>query len=146
MFKFSAKFKGTVVLWALPLCLKKMPSSLFRTLLIGIHAVSPEGFIKYANQNELDTLGYEEEEYVGHHISEFHLDAPRLADIMARLGRMEELHAFPEAVKGKHGMKYILYNSNVYQKNGEFIHTRCYGTEITKEVFDFMIKQSPTIA
>ena len=112
---------------------------------IGIHAVSPDGIIKYANQNELDTLGYEEDEYVGHHISEFHLDAPRLADIMARLGRMEALQAFPEVVKGKHGMKYILYNSNVYQRNGEFIHTRCYGTEISKEVFDLMLKQSPTI-
>ena len=112
---------------------------------IGIHAVSPDGIIKYANQNELDTLGYEEDEYVGHHISEFHLDAPRLAGIMARLGRMEALQAFPEDVKGKHGMKYILYNSNVYQRNGEFIHTRCYGTEISKDVYDLMMKHSSTL-
>ena len=41
---------------------------------IGIHTVSPEGIIKYANEHELKVLGYTEEEYVGHHVSEFQFD------------------------------------------------------------------------
>jgi len=108
---------------------------------IGIHAVSPEGVIKYANQCELDTLGYEEDEYVGHHVSEFQLNEVCLADMMAKLGRFEPLQSYPSMVKGKYEIKYILYNSNVYERDGEFIHTRCFGTEVTKEVYEIMLKR-----
>ncbi|MCJ8296302.1 MAG: PAS domain-containing protein [Colwellia sp.] len=41
---------------------------------IGIHTVSPEGIIDFANQHELNILGYAEEEYVGNHVSEFQFD------------------------------------------------------------------------
>ena len=108
---------------------------------IGIHAVSPDGFIKYANQYELETLGYNEDEYVGHHVSEFQINKPCLADMMAKLSHFEPLQNYPAMVQGKHGIKYILYNSNVYERNGEFIHTRCFGTEVSKEVYELMLKK-----
>ena len=41
---------------------------------VGIHAVSADGIIVYANQCELETLGYTMEEYVGHHTDEFQID------------------------------------------------------------------------
>ena len=40
---------------------------------IGIHVVSTKGIIVYANECELDVLGYEESEYVGHRVSEFQI-------------------------------------------------------------------------
>lgn len=103
---------------------------------IGIHMVSADGIIEYANQCELETLGYNREEYVGHHVSEFQIDAEDLDEMMCRLGRFETLKNFPSRVQGKNSIKYILYNSSVYQKNGEFIHTRCYGSEIEKSIYD----------
>jgi len=102
---------------------------------IGIHAVSPEGIIKYANQYELDILGYTEEEYVGHHVSEFQFDKSCLDLMMKKLTNFEAFANFPAMVYGKQKIKYILYNSSVYEADGEFIHTRCFGNEISKSVY-----------
>jgi len=102
---------------------------------IGIHAVSPEGIIKYANQHELDVLGYNEDEYVGHHVSEFQFDKTCLEHMMTKLAKFEAFTNFPAMVHGKDSMKYILYNSSVYESDGSFIHTRCFGNEITENVY-----------
>ncbi|MCJ8296236.1 MAG: PAS domain-containing protein [Colwellia sp.] len=102
---------------------------------IGIHAVSPEGIIKYANEYELNVLGYTEEEYVGHHVSEFQMDKLCLEEMMSRLMKFESFANFPAMVSGKHKIKYILYNSSVYENQGEFIHTRCFGNEISESVY-----------
>ncbi len=102
---------------------------------IGIHAVSPEGVIKYANQHELNVLGYTEEEYVGHHVSEFQFDKTCLDHMMRKLSKFESFLNFPAMVYGKHEIKYILYNSSVYEDQGEFIHTRCFGNEISENVY-----------
>jgi len=102
---------------------------------IGIHAVSPEGIIKYANLHELNVLGYSEEEYVGHHVSEFQYDKSCLDEMMSKLGRFECFSNFPAKVYGKHEIKFILYSSSVYENQGEFIHTRCFGNEISEAVY-----------
>jgi len=110
---------------------------------IGIHAVSSDGIIEYANQFELDTLGYSKEEYVGHHVSEFQLDKACLTDMMTRLGRFESLKNYPAKVQAKHSIKYILYNSSVYQEEGQFIHSRCFGSEIEEAVYIVIKGASP---
>ena len=107
---------------------------------IGIHAVSPEGLIIYANECELEVLGYTESEYVGHHVSEFQIDNDCLTDMMTRLGRFENLKNYPARVQGKNGFKYIVYNSNVFEEDGEFKHTRCYGTEVEQVIYDVFFK------
>jgi PAS domain S-box-containing protein len=107
---------------------------------IGIHAVSAEGIVVYANPCELELLGYVKEEYVGHHVSEFQLDKELLADMMQRLGRFEELKNYPAKVQAKSCVKYIIYNSSVYEEDGKFIHTRCYGTEVEKIIYDVYLK------
>ena len=40
----------------------------------GIHILDEKGIILFANQRELKMLGYKKEEFVGHHIFEFHTD------------------------------------------------------------------------
>ena len=117
------------------------PQDFINNSSIGIHAVSPEGIIVYANQYELEVLGYENEEYIGHHISEFQMDKPCLADMMERLGRFELLKNYPAKVKGKMGIKYIIYNSSVYKKDGVFMHTRCYGTEVEELIYDVYMQR-----
>src|ERR1700730_13862889 len=46
----------------------------FETAAIGLHWVGPNGLIVRVNRAELDMLGYAPEDYIGHHISEFHVD------------------------------------------------------------------------
>ena len=109
---------------------------------IGIHAISPEGIILYANLFELDMLGYQEHEYVGHHVSEFQLDAEHLDDMLTRLENSQCLKNYPARVKAKHGIKYLLYNSSAYLRGGVFEHTRCYANEIDREIYDIYTKRS----
>jgi len=110
---------------------------------VGIHAVSAKGIIVYANQYELDMLGYTEEEYVGQPTSKFQLDEIVLNDMMNRLGNFETLKNYPARVQGKNEIKYILYNSSVYHLDDRFIHTRCYGIDLDKKTFLAFKKSSP---
>src|SRR5712671_6368954 len=55
------------------------------TSTIGLHWVGADGAILWANQAELDLLGYTREEYVGRPIADFHVDAPAIEDILDRL-------------------------------------------------------------
>jgi PAS domain S-box-containing protein len=107
---------------------------------IGIHAVSPDGIIVYANECELEVLGYEKNEYIGHHVSEFQIDENCLSDMMMRLSRFDILKNYPARVQGKNDVKYIIYNSSVYEEGGEFKHTRCYGTEVEKVIYEVFFK------
>ena len=47
----------------------------------GLHWVGPDGVVLWVNQAELDMLGYTREEYVGHNIAEFHVDAAVIQDM-----------------------------------------------------------------
>src|SRR5687767_803851 len=61
---------------------------------LSLHWVGPDGTILWANQAELDLLGYTREEYLGHHIAEFHADPNAIADILRRLACHETLHDY----------------------------------------------------
>jgi len=115
------------------------PEEFINNSSIGIHAVSPDGIIIYANVCELESLGYTKSEYVGHHVSEFQLDESCLSDMMKRLGDLEKLKNYPARVQGKTGIKYIIYNSSVYEEGGDFLHTRCYGTEVDEVIYDVFL-------
>lgn len=98
-----------------------------------LHWVNNEGIIIWVNQAELDSLGYTREEYVGFPISKFHADEPVINDILERLSRNETLKNYPARLKHKNGsIKYVLINSNVLRRNGEFVHTRCFTRDITE--------------
>src|ERR1044071_1209570 len=64
----------------------------FENASIGLHWVNSEGIIIWANPAELQMLGYTEEEYVGHHISEFHAHKGTINDILHRLSCRQVLN------------------------------------------------------
>lgn len=98
----------------------------------GIHLVGADGKILWANRAELALLGYAPEEYFGHHISEFHLDADAIGTILERLTRGEELRGIEARMRAKDGsVRHVLLSSNVYRRDGEFVHTRCFTRDIT---------------
>jgi len=98
----------------------------------GLRMVGPDGLILWANRTELFMLGYTHEEYIGHHIAEFHADAPVIEDFLARLTRGETLLDREARMVCKDGsIRYVLVNSNALFEDGKFIHTRCFTRDVT---------------
>jgi PAS domain S-box-containing protein len=100
---------------------------------VGLHWVGADGTILWANRAELEMLGYEAEEYIGHNITEFHADSEVIEDILTRLVGKNELHNYEARLRHKDGsIRYGLISSNVlWNESGEFIHTRCFTRDIT---------------
>lgn len=104
-----------------------------------LHIVSPQGIIVWANKRELELLGYSKEEYIGHHITEFYSDRFVINDILCRLVNKQEVVNYPAELKKKDGSKiHVLLNSNVYFKDGDFIHAR----SSTRDVNDLKLFQT----
>ena len=74
---------------------------LFENGALGLHFVGPDGIILNDNQAELDFLGYSRDEYIGHHIAEFHTDAAVIQDILARLSREGDTEELRGAASSK---------------------------------------------
>ncbi|HEU4416273.1 MAG TPA: PAS domain S-box protein [Candidatus Angelobacter sp.] len=111
---------------------------------IALHWVGPDGIIMWANQAELDMLGYSAEEYVGRHIAEFHVDAPVIDDILTRLCRGERLRECEARLRSKNGsIRHVLIDSSVLFENGKFVHTRCFTRDITaRKLADQALRES----
>ena len=106
----------------------------FDNAAVPLHWVGPDGMVLRVNRAELDLLGYTHEEYVGHHIAEFHVDEKAIHDILRRLASAEELHDYEARLRRKDGsIVHVLISSNVMWENGEFIHTRCFTRDITEQ-------------
>lgn len=104
----------------------------FENAALGLHWVGPDGTILRVNQAELDMLGYDRDEYVGHNIAEFHVDKDVIEDILAQLNAGEVVRDYDARMRCKDGaIKYVRINSSVYRENGKFIHTRCFTRDIT---------------
>ncbi len=108
-------------------------SDFFENGAIGLHWVGPDGTVLWANQAELDLLGYSREEYIGHHIANFHADQAVIEDILQRLTAQETLNDYEARLLCKDGsIRYVLIDSNVFWEEGQFIHTRCFTRDITE--------------
>ena len=117
---------------------------------VGLHCVDEEGIILWANQTELDFLGYTPEDYLGKFIGDFHVDDPIISDILGRLTSGATLNAYPARLRAKDGsVKYVIINSNVYREDGEFRHTRCFTTGIAegawKALRAAMLSEDPSL-
>ncbi len=100
---------------------------------IGFHWVGPDGIILRANRAELEMMGYAENEYVGHHISEFHADEHVINDMLARLSMNQTLRDYEARLRCKNGtIKHVLISSNVYREGNKFIHTRCLTMDVSE--------------
>ena len=101
---------------------------------VPIHWVAGDGTILWANNAELELLGYKKEEYIGHHIGEFHADDETISDILRRLSGKEELHGYKARVRCKDGStRVVRIYSNVFWRANEFVHTRCLTIDITEK-------------
>jgi PAS domain S-box-containing protein len=99
----------------------------------GLHRVGADGTILWANKAELQMLGYRWEEYVGHHIAEFHIDEPVIGGILCRLSSGETLYDQPARLRCKDGsIKHVLIHSNGHFEDGKLCYTRCFTRDATE--------------
>jgi PAS domain S-box-containing protein len=99
---------------------------------VPLHWVAKDGTILWANEAELSLLGYSRQEYVGHHITKFHADAEAIEDILQRLARRERLDGYKTRLRCRDGSaRTVRIYSNVFYKNDEFVHTRCFTIDVT---------------
>ena len=75
---------------------------------IAMHWVAEDGTILWANEAELRLLGYNREEYIGHSITEFHVDQQVISDILRRLKSDETLNRYEARLRCKDGsIRYV---------------------------------------
>lgn len=109
-------------------------SDFFENGVLGHHWVGPDGTILRANQAELRMLGYRRDEYIGHQITEFHVDRDVIDDVFRRLARGEVVNSYETTVRCKDGStKEVLMDSNVLWDNGTFVHTRGFTRDISQQ-------------
>jgi len=100
---------------------------------IGIYWVDADGTIQWANRAQLQLLGYEREEFIGHNVIEFHVDRMAARDLLVRLVQGESLAELEMAFRAKDGStRHVLVSSNVYREQGRFVYSRCFTRDITE--------------
>jgi PAS domain S-box-containing protein len=101
----------------------------------GLHQVGTDKTILWANKAELAMLGYEPEEYIGHPVTEFHVDVEVVEEIWAKLRRGEALYDHPARLRCKDGsIKHVELHSNALIEDGKLIYTRCFTRDVTDRV------------
>jgi PAS domain S-box-containing protein len=104
----------------------------FENAAVGLHVVDPRGIILRVNRTELAMLGYGRDEFVGHHVREFHVDPQVVDEAMRRLESGHRLHDFEARMRCKDGaIKDVLIDSSGLWENGRFVHTRCFTRDVT---------------
>jgi len=99
----------------------------------GLHRVAGDGTILWANRAELQMLGYSWEEYVGHHIADFHVDAPVIEHILTTLASGGTLYDQPARLRCKDGsVKHVVIHSNGHFEDGQLRYTRCFTRDATE--------------
>jgi PAS domain S-box-containing protein len=107
----------------------------FQNAPIALHWLSGDGIVLWANQTELDVLGYTAEEYIGQPIMKFCPDEEELVlEIFKQLGSGNTIADVPVRFRTKDGrIVDLLIDSNVkYDEQGKFAHTRCFIRDDTK--------------
>lgn len=96
---------------------------------IALHWLGSNGKVLWANDRELEVLGYSREEYIGEDIMNFCPDSEQdVLEIFKELGSGNTIRDVPIRFRTKTGkVQHLLIDSNVnYKSDGSFNHTRCF--------------------
>ena len=108
--------------------------NLFKNAPVGLHLINPEGYIIWANQSELETLDYEPQEFIDHHISEFIVNDDSLTKITEILKSGDPLKEYELLVYCKNGkQKYMRINSSGYWVDGILKYSSFYMRDISEK-------------
>lgn len=115
----------------------------FQNAPIALHWLSGTGHIIWANNTELNALGYTASEYIGHHIMEFCPDEEvHLTQVFTELQAGRTIRNQEFKFRTKDGQaRYLLVDSNVkFNEDSSFRHTRCFIRDNTEKVVQDAIR------
>jgi PAS domain S-box-containing protein len=104
---------------------------------VSIHFVNADGMIIWANQKELDVMGYTRDEFIDRPIMSLHTDKLVIFDILNKAADFNGVENYPAQIIHKDkSILYALITANAYKENDEFKHTRSYTSIISKEAYE----------
>ena len=121
----------------------------FENAPVGLHWLDPSGIILRVNRAELNLLGYSSDEYVGHHIAEFHAEKDVIEEILRRLRHGDELHDYESRMRCKDGtIRDVAISSNARWAHGQFVKALCFTRDISdrKRAEEALLRQSNQFA
>jgi len=99
---------------------------------VPLHCVDQAGKIVWANNAELNLLGYTSDEYLGQPIARFHANQETISDIFNQLIQGNSLSHYRAQLIAKDGsIKDVAIYSSAFQENGNLIYTRCFTIDLT---------------
>ncbi len=109
-------------------------SDFMQNALVGIDWVDKDGIVVWANRSELEMLGYESEEYIGHALHDFHVDRAAAGCAFQQLLNDEPIIGFEAQMIRKDGsICDVSIDSNTLFKDGKFVHARCFTRDISQQ-------------
>ena len=105
----------------------------FENAAVGIYWMSPAGVIERANRAGLEMLAYPVDEYVGHALRDFCVDAGAWPDIAKRLQAGESLESYEISLRARDGsIRHVVFTANGLWENGQFVRARCFARDVTE--------------
>lgn len=116
-------------------------SDFVQNAIVPLHCLDEEGIILWANQAELDYMGYTASEYIGKPIRQFHADPPVIEDILRRLRNDETLHNYRARLFGKNGIiRHVMISSKAPRTTNMFLLPSRYLNSSSEELPCKMVK------
>lgn len=98
---------------------------------IPLHCLDQSGSIVWANNAELNFLGYSRQEYIGQPIAKFHADKQAVTDIFNQLLQGKSLtHQVAKLIAKDGSIKDVAIYSSAFKEEGKLIHTRCFTIDL----------------
>ena len=107
-------------------------ATLLETAAVGMHWVGPDGIILWANDAELRMLGYSRDQFVGHHVNQFHEEPAVVGDVFAMLRRGERVTEYQTRMRCRDGtMKTVLLDATSHWDGDRFARAQCFTRDLT---------------
>ncbi|WP_242538481.1 hybrid sensor histidine kinase/response regulator [Trinickia acidisoli] len=101
----------------------------------GLHRIAGDGTILWANAAELDLLGYDYDEYVGHPIGEFYFDPSVIETILEKLCAGETIRDELVRLRCRDGrVRHVLLHANALFDQGRLLYTRGFTRDATDRI------------
>ncbi|MEO5819056.1 MAG: PAS domain S-box protein [Vicinamibacteraceae bacterium] len=108
-------------------------SDFFENASVGLHWLDPDGRVVRANRSELAMLGYSADEFIGHAVTEFHVDRSVVDEMLDRIARGETLRNVAARLRCRDGgVRHVLISSSARWERGRLAHTRCVVLDVTE--------------
>lgn len=102
--------------------------------IVGLHKIDANGIVIWANRAELDMLGYQAAEFVGHPVADFVLQPSQAATLLSRVKAGENLRDEHVQMRCKDGStRDVLINSSPLVIDGKLVCTRSSMRDVTAQ-------------